>query len=92
MLGRGAIAGAIQRRKTIADLVDELARMISLLRNAADFLTVRPAKAAARGTALEEISVLVPEKERHWSNWKTNSTESAMRACFVTTQVCADGL
>lgn len=63
LLGRGAIAGAIQRRKTIADLVDELARTRSLLRNAADFLTVRPAS-AARGTALEEISVLVPEKER----------------------------
>ncbi len=63
LLGSTPIAEAIQNRKTIADLIDEIVRTRSILTNPSDFLLVRPAS-SARGTALESISLLVPEKER----------------------------
>jgi chromosome partitioning protein len=63
LLGGTPIAEAIQNRKTIADLIDEIARTRSILTSPSDFLEVRPAS-SARGTALGSISLLVPEKER----------------------------
>ena len=63
LLGRRLIAEAVQNRKTIPDLVEEIARTRRVLRNPSDFVTARPAS-SVRGTALEQISVLVPEKER----------------------------
>ena len=63
LLGRTPLAEAIQNRKTIADLIDEIARTRSILTSPSDFLLVRPASSAS-GTALGSISLLVPEKER----------------------------
>jgi chromosome partitioning protein len=63
LLGRRGIAEAIHQRRTIADLVDELIRTRRVLANPDDFFSVRPAS-SSRGTALEEIRLLVPEKER----------------------------
>ncbi len=63
LLGRTPLAAAIQNRKTIADLIDEIARTRSILTSLSDFLLVRPAS-SARGTALGSISLLVSEKER----------------------------
>ena len=63
LLGRTPLAEAIQNRKTIADLIDEIARTRSILTSLSDFLLVRPAS-SARGTALGPISLLVSEKER----------------------------
>ena len=61
LLGRTLIAEAVQNRKTIADLVEGIARTRRVLRNPSDFVTLRPAS-SARGTALEQIGVLVPGK------------------------------
>jgi len=63
LLGRTPLAEAIQNRKTLADLIDEIARTRSILTSPSDFLLVRPAS-SARGTALGSISLLVSEKER----------------------------
>lgn len=61
LLGRPLLIDAIQSRRTFVELAGEAARARRGVAKPADFFTARPAS-GARGTALERIEVLVPDK------------------------------
>ncbi len=61
ILGRRPLADAIKNERTIAQLAAKIRRRRKPLASLEEFLVVRPA-AEVRGTALAEISVLVPDK------------------------------
>lgn len=61
ILGRKPLADAINREKTIAQVAAKIRRRRKPLTDLDEYLVVRPAT-EARGTALAEISVLVPDK------------------------------
>lgn len=63
LLGRDAVAMAIQEGRTSAQLASHVVKAGGKLKNLQLFITERPAS-EARGTALESIAVLVPEKPR----------------------------
>ncbi len=62
ILGRTALALAIESRRTVAQFA-ELARAGKAPKHIAPFVTERPAS-TARGTNLEKVDVLVPDKPR----------------------------
>jgi chromosome partitioning protein len=61
LLGRLLLIEAIQGRRSIVELAGEVARARRVIGRPADFFTPRPAS-GARGSALERIDVLVPDK------------------------------
>jgi chromosome partitioning protein len=61
LLGRAAVAHAIDSQRTIARLAQGIIRSGKPPRDLSAFITERPAS-PARGTALESIAVLVPDK------------------------------
>ncbi len=61
ILGRPRLNEAIRHKQTIAELGAELRRSRKRMTSAEDFFVRRPA-AEARGTALSDIAVLVPNK------------------------------
>jgi chromosome partitioning protein len=61
LLGRQALIQAIRTRRTIPRLFGEAIRSGRALRDLSGFVTERP-RSTARGTALESIGVMVPDK------------------------------
>lgn len=63
LLGADAVTRAIGERRTVAAMVEELLRTKKPVQSPQDFYTFRPAW-GARGSALRELAVLVPDAPR----------------------------
>jgi len=61
LLGRAAVAHAIESQRTITRLAESIIQSGKSPKNLSAFITERPAS-TARGTSLEKIAILVPEK------------------------------
>lgn len=77
LLGHRAIKEASARRQTVPDLVARLRQTREPISNLNEYLIRRPAS-DARGSALAEIAVLVPDKPRQVEieeqmNWRTDA-------------------
>ena len=77
LLGHQAIKEASARRQTVPDLFTRLRQTRKPIADLEEFLIRRPA-AEARGSALSEIAVLLPDKPRQVEieeqmNWRTDS-------------------